>query len=206
MIGQNEVMFDGGIPMLEGTWYNPKTGDSLTIRDTLFEDNNLVVLTTDGRRVPYTQMEKYVKSDKPIPKMPKVDPNITSKKKKMSERDEALAEPATWDDLILDEDKDVLNNNILTKGLESTSQKQATVSKAPAQSVDDQILEKALKRWDDDIKVDVSIQWGAKESTLNNLMDMFGFTEEDFAKYLLSKVKNIDLEEPMKEAIKKIIK
>lgn len=205
MIGQNEVMFDGGIPMLEGTWYNPKTGDSLTIRDTLFEDNNLVVLTTDGRRVPYTQMEKYVKSDKPIPKMPKVDPNITKKKKQQpSKRDEALAEPATWDDLILDEDKDVLggDTNPLLKGLNNIPKKK----KEEPKSVDDQILEKALKRWDNDIKVDVSIQWGAKESTLNNLMDMFGFTEEDFAKYLLSKVKNIDLEEPMKEAIKKIIK
>ena len=204
MPGQMEVMFDGGIPMLDGTWYNPKTGDSFTIRDTLFEDNNLVVLTTDGRRVPYSTMERYIKSDKPIPKMPKVDPNITSKKKKMSERDEALAEPATWDDFILDEDRDVLggDTNPLLKGLNDIPKKK----KEEPKNVDDQILEKALKRWDDDIKVDVSIKWGAKESTLNNLMDMFGFTEEDFAKYLLSKVKNIDLEEPMKEAIKKIIK
>ena len=202
-----EVMFNGGVPMLEGTWYDPRTGNSLTVRDTLFEDNNLVVLTTDGRRIPYSQMERYVKSDKPIPKMPKVDPNITSKKKNkpvMNQRDEALAEPATWEDLMLDEDKDLLGGseeNLLTKGLTVAPKK----PQPKAESVDDQILTKALKRWDDDIKVDLIVTWGAKKSTLENLMDMFGFTEEDFAKYLLSKAKNLNLEEPMKEAVKRIL-
>lgn len=204
MSGQMEVMFNGGVPMLDGTWYDPKTGNSLTVRDTLFEDNNLVILTTDGRRIPYSQMERYVKSDKPIGKQPKVDPNMP-KKKKMTERDEALAQPATWDDLILDEDKAVISgddNSLLTKGLE---ERRFDPKMSKPQSVEDQILEKALKRWDNDIKVDLVVTWGAKKSTLDNLMDMFGFTEEDFAKYLLSKTKNLNLEEPMKEAVKRII-
>ena len=81
MNNQMEVMFNGGVPMLDGTWYDPKTGNSITVRDTLFEDNNLVIVTTDGRRIPYSQMERYVKSDKPIPKQPKVDPKITKGKK-----------------------------------------------------------------------------------------------------------------------------
>ena len=62
-------MFGEG-PMLSGHWYNPSTGDSFTVRDTYFEDNNLYVITTDGRRLNYDIISKYVQSDKPIPKQP----------------------------------------------------------------------------------------------------------------------------------------
>ena len=56
---------DGG-PFMSGTWYNPNTGDSFTVRDTFFEDNNLIVMTTDGRRLNYDIVSRYIKSDKPI--------------------------------------------------------------------------------------------------------------------------------------------
>lgn len=62
------MMNGEGGPFMSGTWYNPNTGDSFTVRDTFFEDNNLIVMTTDGRRLNYDIISRYVKSDKPIPK------------------------------------------------------------------------------------------------------------------------------------------
>jgi hypothetical protein len=64
-----DMIFGEG-PILSGHWYNPSTGDSFTVRDTYFEDNNLYVITTDGRRLNYDIISKYVQSDKPIPKQP----------------------------------------------------------------------------------------------------------------------------------------
>lgn len=69
-------MIFGEGPMLSGHWYNPSTGDSFTVRDTYFEDNNLYVITTDGRRLNYDIISKYVQSDKPIPKQPKQEPKM----------------------------------------------------------------------------------------------------------------------------------
>lgn len=194
---QTEIMFDGGMPMIEGTWYNPKTGKSITVRDTMFEDNNLVVMTTDGRRIPYTEIQNYVKSDKPIPKQPKVDPNITKGKKVREE----LAEPATWDDLILDEDKSLLETpltNTLTAGLEP-AKKQAPLSE------NDKIIERALSKFDDTINLNILVTWDANKDVLKALIDMFGIKEEDIAKYLIRKAKNINLETPAKEAIQRIL-
>ena len=199
MNNQMEVMFNGGVPMLDGTWYDPKTGNSITVRDTLFEDNNLVIVTTDGRRIPYSQMERYVKSDKPIPKQPKVDPKITKGKKVREE----LAEPATWDDLILDDDKDILSapvTNKLTKGLEKPRSVVEPVSE------NEKIIERALSKFDDSIDMHIDIFWDAPKDNLKALIDMFGVTEEDIAKYLIKKAKSFDLENPAKEAIKRIIK
>ena len=60
-------------PMMEGTWYNTRTGDSFTVRDSFFEDNQFVVTTTDGRYLKYEQIQDYIKSDKPI-EMKKSEP------------------------------------------------------------------------------------------------------------------------------------
>lgn len=57
---------DGG-PIMSGHWYNPKTGDSFTVKDTYFEDNNMIVMTTDGRRLDYNIIQNYIKTDKPMP-------------------------------------------------------------------------------------------------------------------------------------------
>lgn len=63
---QQGVMFGGEGPIMEGTWYNLTTGDSFTVRDTFFEDNELIVQTMDGRTLKYSTIQNYVKSDKPI--------------------------------------------------------------------------------------------------------------------------------------------
>lgn len=66
----NGIMFGTQGPMMTGTWYNPVTGDSFTVRDSFFENNQYVVSTTDGRILNYDMIQNYVQSDKPI-EMPK---------------------------------------------------------------------------------------------------------------------------------------
>lgn len=62
----NGIMFGTNGPMMTGTWYNPVTGDSFTVRDSFFENNQYVVSTTDGRVLSYDVIQNYVQSDKPI--------------------------------------------------------------------------------------------------------------------------------------------
>ena len=66
MFGNNGVMFGMDGPNMEGTWYNPQTGDSFTVRNSFFEDNQYIVQTMDGRVLNYNQIQNYVKSDRPI--------------------------------------------------------------------------------------------------------------------------------------------
>lgn len=66
----NEMIFGMDGLDMTGNWYNPKTGDSFTVMDFFFEDNNPLIKTTDGRIIRYEKMMDYVKSDKPI-EMPK---------------------------------------------------------------------------------------------------------------------------------------
>jgi hypothetical protein len=60
---QPGMMFGGEGPVMNGTWYNPHTGDAFTVRDSFFEDNQYVVTTTDGRYFRYDQLQNYIQSD-----------------------------------------------------------------------------------------------------------------------------------------------
>ena len=66
----NGLTFGMEGPNLEGNWYDPRTGDAITVVDTFFEDNQLIVKTSTGRILRYEQMQHYVKSEKPIAKIP----------------------------------------------------------------------------------------------------------------------------------------
>ena len=64
------ITFDGTAPMMEGTWFNPKTGDVVKIRDTFFENNNYIARTTDGRMLNYSQLQNYIRDDSKSLKKP----------------------------------------------------------------------------------------------------------------------------------------
>ena len=38
----HNLIFNGEGPVMEGTWYNPNTGDAFTVRDSFFEDKVLI--------------------------------------------------------------------------------------------------------------------------------------------------------------------
>ena len=55
----NNISFNGEGPVMSGTWYNPKTGDSFTVEDSYFQDNQYLVKTTDGRMLDYNFIQNY---------------------------------------------------------------------------------------------------------------------------------------------------
>lgn len=73
------ITFDGTAPMMEGTWFNPKTGDVIKIRDTFFENNNYVARTTDGRMLNYSQLQNYIRDDSKSVKKPVQEQNTPAK-------------------------------------------------------------------------------------------------------------------------------
>jgi hypothetical protein len=52
-------------PQITGWWVNPKTGDKFKAVDTYFEDNNLIIKTSDGRMLRYDQIQNYIQTDNP---------------------------------------------------------------------------------------------------------------------------------------------
>jgi len=79
----NGMMIEGGGPMLTGNWVNPKTGDFFTVRDSFFEDDDCIIITTDGRRLNYKLIQDYVGTKDSVEQLKRV-------KESMGKRDEQL--------------------------------------------------------------------------------------------------------------------
>lgn len=62
-MGLRDLTFNMEGPMMQGTWVNPTNGDTFTVKDSFFQDNQYVVQTTDGRMIGYDQLQNYVQSD-----------------------------------------------------------------------------------------------------------------------------------------------
>lgn len=100
---QPGMMFGGEGPVMQGTWYNPTTGDAFTVRDSFFEDNQYVITTTDGRYLRYDQIQNYIQSDM------KLD-DLKQLKKENTVKEETL--PAEVSNLIAGDDDIYFGGNV----------------------------------------------------------------------------------------------
>lgn len=160
----NGIMFGAQGPMMTGTWYNPNTGDSFTVRDCFFENNQYVVSTTDGRVLSYDMIQHYVQSDKPI---------------EMSKTPQQETLPTEVADLIADDifiDDDIYGvNNPLTPSLGNITKPLPYSVKEETPSFNVGIIKKALDKYTRP-QVDCNIVWDnfpKKEiQMLNEIMEI----------------------------------
>ena len=201
-----DMIFGEG-PILTGNWYNPKTGDSFTVRDTYFEDNNFYVITTDGRRMDYNLMSQYVQSDKPIPKMEEPKPQQAQIPQ------EVLSQMANndSDDFMTDEDRALIMGvtGELTGSQVSIQQPtnihpKPVVLQGQGESEDAMLVRRILKR-STTPDVDCKVNWKNFPTKQMEMLDMMAVDVDAIVDYY---IKDIDLEqirEIVKEGIRKHI-
>lgn len=105
------IIFGNQGPLMEGTWYNPQTGDSFVVKDSFFENNQYVISTTDGRVLGYDMIQNYIKSDKPI-KMPKNQTKKTHDEIPAEVLSEIADDTQIPNDLFVDTDIYGVNNQL----------------------------------------------------------------------------------------------
>lgn len=165
MNSYDAMIFSGETPMMSGTWYNPQTGDSFTVADAFFQDNQYLVKTVDGRILDYNIIKNYIKSDKPIPtqknpvkeQLPKEVSNILLKESGNlnSPLNDTLQNDTLQND-ILPEDMDLIK----PRSLGNLNAPTNTPINTPAQPHNPfgVIIERALAKKDQPL-LDVKVNW-----------------------------------------------
>lgn len=195
-------------PIMDGTWYNTHTGDSFTVRDSFFEDNQFVITTTDGRYLKYEQIQDYIKSDKPI----QMEKPTTPK------HDALPAEVAdlingNFEDMIMEDDLAMIQGNSLGN-LYSPKNTQTTnpypynpnpamqvVSSEPINTNYDIISKALTKRTLPDFQI--GIDWLAcPVKEMNMLIDLMDVSETEIIDWYLSQVDVATTTAMIKEVIK----
>lgn len=204
----NGINFSMDGPIMDGTWYNPQTSDIFTVRDTFFQDNQLVVHTTDGRMLDYNTIQNYVKTDK----------NFTPEQKKQTTHElppevSSLVETANDSDSLMTAEDQVLIaggtiqpqlTNTISSRVVSQSNLGGVATLRPGESEDDMLVRRILKR-STTPTVDCKVNWKSFPVKQMEMLDMMAVDINAIVDYY---IKDIDLEqirEIIKEGIRKYI-
>lgn len=194
-------------PIMEGTWYNVHTGDSFTVRNSFFEDNEFVIQTTDGRLLKYSQIQNYIKSDKPI-EMKKPEPKHEALPAEVAD----LLEGENYDDMMADDLAMIYGQAPVTLGnlKDSMTTNPYPYNPNPAMQVvsgepintNYDIISKALtKRTLPDFQI--GIDWfGCPIKEMEMLMDLMDVQESEIVDWYLSQVDIETTTAMIKEVIK----
>lgn len=186
----NGLMFGMEGPNMEGTWYNPQTGDSFTVRNSFFQDNQYIVQTTDGRVLDYNSLQHYIQSDKPISHMdkPVVEESLPSEV--MSLIEGPISQELEYG--ILPDDLDMISGNAKPLGNLSHPSHPSigTLSNAPLTQNDQttMMIEKALSKKTMP-EIQVSIDWkDFPKREMDMLIDIMEVSNDDIVRWYLNQV------------------
>lgn len=176
------MYFNGDSPIMTGTWYNPETGDSFTVRDTFFEDNQMVIQTMDGRVLYYDQIQHYVQTDGPIPKVEKKSEALPAEVTNILAGDDENFD-------LLPEDAAMINglgNMHVSPSLPAITPD--TIYNPLPINTNTSIIEKALsKRSLPDIQI--SIDWkDFPKQEVSMLMDLMDISKDEIIAWYVSKL------------------
>lgn len=160
-------------PVMSGTWYNPANGDKFTVADTFFEDNQLLVRTTDDRLLNYNIIQNYIQQSSTD-----TSTQISSERPQLPREVMDLVEPVQ--DKLYEPIGNLYYNTQESVAIESKPSNQPIVDKALSKTEIPELKielvwtkypEREIEMLKDimDIPVDEIIQWYINKFDLNNI-------------------------------------
>lgn len=162
---QQGITFGMEGPTMTGTWTNPKTGHSFTVRECMFVDNELTIITTAGQHLNYNAIQDYVQDYKNPHQAVEV-PTATPSH-----------EPIPQEVLdILDLEDPYINPTPTPRRISLGN----PVQNDPDQAIIDRVLRKHSVP-----QVRFEFEWKVPRKQLETLVDILGMEPDDIAKYYM---------------------
>lgn len=197
------IQFNGDGPMMSGTWYNPQTGHKFTVRDCFFEDNNFIVMGTDGQRYDYNTIQNYIQCNDADGRSIEPDASVMAPKAQQTRQNlppevANLLVPEDSEGLMIPED-DALANP-LTRGLGNLNEPRHIAPAAEHQvhttgylqvvednSEDMRMIDRVLRRHSVP-EFDAVLNWACPEKRIETLVDVLGIEPSLIADYYVGKL------------------
>ena len=225
------IMMDG--PTIEGVWQNPKTGDFFTVRDSYMEDDDFIIIATDGRRFNYKMLNDYSQTNQKIEEL-KHSRDMIRRKREQDEDNEVLkligsdeediltkplkrnTQPTTQTPsggVEMDDEINSLMGNYANPGkrpagvrmpIDAPDYDRSVAYKQPALK-DADIIGRALKRVKaPEIKLDLIFE-KYPEKQLDMLVNLMGCEYEDIANWMYEEYFSMDLKSIIIDKIKEML-
>jgi hypothetical protein len=214
-MNMNGMMFGGEGPIMQGTWYNPSTGDAFTVHDSFFEDNQYTVTTTDGRYLSYNQLQNYIQTDMKLEDLKKMR---SEKQNDIKEQlpaevanliegsDDPYATLMTPEDMMIGNNKPNLGNlykdDLPVQHTPVGDVYVDTYYAGKGQSMNEAIIEKALKNAAKP-EFNVDVIWdNFPLKQIEMLKDIMEIPEDEIIDWYLDNIEMIEVVDALKTAIR----
>ena len=175
----NPYMFSQDAALMTGDWVNPHTGHKFTVRDCIFENGELVVITTAGQRLNYNMVSEYIQDNG--------EQNASQSTHITTPPPVPQPTPAPLLDELLDEDRELIQPPV-----------------QPTPVIEDfALIDRLLKKTS--LPKLTQFEWEVPEKQIDILVDMFGVEPEDILEYYKSRITPEVVIETMVEAIREAI-
>lgn len=216
----------GEAPMITGTWFNAKNNDVFAVKDSFFEDNALIIMTTDGRRInsdiltQYVQVSQKNMTPKEIsafklqnaPQKPQqkseLPPEIAGQ---LIERDTTQQKSQTkndFEDLMTDEDKKLLGIGIDPGVVEINNYSTAVPrpeiqlpeQKTTQEDEDDMLVRRLLKKTKG-ISLTCDVKWSIFPIAQMQMLNMMAVDPNKIADYYMHELDLQTIQDSIRKSI-----
>ena len=189
-------------PVMSGTWFNRRTQDSFTVRDAFLEDNQMIILTTDGRRLDYNTIQEYEQvNDNQLPlkngQQNQLPPEVASMVEDVEAVNVAGNQAATGmlpEDLVAIQGQSAQSANDPLHTPMNQLVNKAPASRALTEEEEEarftsRTIKRTLDRAKKDPEIAVGIKWTKyPEKQMEMLVDYMGIDVEDIVAYYIDKI------------------
>lgn len=210
-LSSNPHMIDQSSAFVSGTWMNPATGHKFTVKDCVFENGELLIISTDGQHISGRMFADYVQdtgkdaSGQAVPslgnlsKRPETPPVIVGD---IPWEGESLDGP--YNELI--EDTSIQDDGTASLREEANDllhPKKKLISAAPRPSIDPdmEMVTRVLRKHD--LPTIETLKWNKPTKQIETLTDILGIDMETIAEYYVNRINPEELVSMVKEYLRK---
>lgn len=202
-LNSNPHMIDQSSAFVSGTWMNPATGHKFTVKDCVFENGELLIISTDGQHISGRMFADYVQdtgkdaSGQVVPtlgnlsKRPETPPVIVGDIPVTDESD------VPYDELIEDA------SSLREEANDLLHPKKKLIGVAPRPSIDPdmEMVTRVLRKHD--LPTIETLKWNKPTKQIETLTDILGIDMETIVEYYVNRIKPEGLVSMVKEYLRK---
>ena len=195
MPGMPPMGMMGGPGMsVSGKWYNKRTGRTIMVRDSYFDDAGMQVMTADGQMINGDEFSRdYIQCDETI-----YDENGQST---------GQSEAIDYDAMFSGMQSSTPEMNYATDTLLKQDAQVIKPTAPVVQPENNPALDKLFSKLDDYPTLDINIKWDKIPiSELNMLKNIFDLTNDDIAEYIYNNYcTDVEIKKAISEAITRML-